>query len=586
MMSLKFRFTLLSVSITLLAFIATWSPVTSLLEEVIEEWAVRYAEKQVLFDRQRTLQPIIRELALSRQFAQSSALINFARNPEDPELRSLALKEMENFRYNFLEMNYFVALYKSGEYFHNDANNTYQNRQLRYVLDPLKETDRWFYTLIEQKRNIYVNVNPDAELGVTKLWIDILLTDGNEALGVVGTGLNLSAILAQITHDTDPGVSNIFVDHSGVIQLHRDQSLINFSSLTRGSEKLHNVKQLIDHQDDKALLTQAMRDAFRQKDKVISHYVQSEGKKSLLAVAYLPEIDWYEVTLIDINTLLPLSRFSSILMIYGTALFMMIILLNLAVRTMIINPVNRLNRTLEALSIKPSQASKPETKTEICDLSQHFSLLSQAISQNQSDMQHQLELCQQKLERVRRTDPLTELLNRHGMLSLLEAQHSKTEGTDERYSLIWLDLDNIKEINDRYGHIQGDQALQNAANIMKNHIDEAVIGTSCRWGSDELLAMVNQTHAYQILTVAEAIRLDIERSQSTNIQPDLQVTASIGAYIAREGDSLNDALHHTASALSRAKMEGRNLVRFSHEAGLNQPNTLPQIAPRQADKTS
>lgn len=572
-MSLKLRFTLFSVILILLSSFAAWTSVSRLMEEVIEEWAVRYAEKQVLYDRQRTLQPMIRELALSRQFAQSSALINFARNPEDPDLRSLALKEMENFRFNFLEMNYFVALRKTGEYFHNDANNTYQNNQLRYILDPENPSDKWFYALIEQKRTINVNVNMDAELKVTKVWLNILLTDGEEVLGIAGTGLNLNAVLNRVTQQTEPGVTNIFVDHTGAIQLHHDTNLVNFSSFTQPSDQQHNVQQLIDKEKDRAQLRQAMRQAYLHNDEVFSNYISLDNKRTLMAVAYLPEIDWYEVTLIDIDTLLPMDRFSSMFLVYGFTLIAMILILNLAIRFMVLGPVNRLNQAMATLSEGGIPDQKLKGKAEIGDLMRNFNQMVRTLSQNRAEMEHQLELRQQELERAKRIDPLTGLLNRHGMLSLLE-EHSKNPPDDANlcYSLIWIDLDFMKEINDRYGLSYGDKALKTVSEIMKKHLDDAVLGTSCRWGGDELLAMVNHTQAYQVLAIAEAIRLEVERSRPQYAEQSahyIPLTISVGAYVVKNGDSLNEALHYTDTALFRAKAEGRNLVRLSNEGKLS-----------------
>jgi hypothetical protein len=62
---------------------------------------VRYAEKQVLYDKSRLLQPIVREIALSRQFANSQEIRNWARKPDDPELFRRAIAEMESFPAEF-----------------------------------------------------------------------------------------------------------------------------------------------------------------------------------------------------------------------------------------------------------------------------------------------------------------------------------------------------------------------------------------------------------------------------------------------------------------------------------------------------
>lgn len=568
-MSLSLRFILLSIILVVISSFAAWSSVSSLAEEVIEEWAVRYAEKQVLYDRQRTLQPLIRELALSRQFSQSQDLIDFARNPEDPELRRRAIKEMESFRFNFLEMNYFVALAKSGEYFHNDANNTYQGNQLRYVLNPENPDDAWFYKLMEQRRDLHVNVNYDASLDVTKIWMDILLTDGDEVLGVVGTGLNLSVILNEVAQQAEKGVNNIFVDYNGTIQLHHNSDLVNLSSFTRPADQLHNVEDMVDSEKDKRLLRQAMAESFRQKDKVVSHYVNVEGHRSLMAVAYLPEIDWYEVTLIDIDTLLPISRFSSMFIVYGITLIVLILALNLAIRFMVLRPLSRLNHGMN--NIRQGRQARMALKGpgEIGRLMQHFNQMADEIAQTRDEMDARLEQQNRALDRAKRIDPVTNLLNRNTLLNLLKTRFREANDNSgqDGFSLIWLDIDFLKEINDRYGHEQGDEALQIVAEIVRKHIDDDIIGTSGRWGDDEILASVSFTQPHQVLAIAETIRLEIERSRPAYAEQaphHIPLTVSIGACISADQLGLRDALNKADAALYRAKSEGRNLVRLNN----------------------
>ncbi|MFC6673143.1 hypothetical protein [Marinobacterium aestuariivivens] len=186
-----------------------------LAEDIIEQWAIRYAEKQVLYDKSRALQPIIREIALSRQFADSQQIREWARDPDDEALTARAMTEMENFRLNFADRSYFVALLESGRYYHNNADNEYAGREFRYVLDPDKPADSWFYDIIEQQRDMHLNVNPDIPLGVTKLWIDVLLRDGQQILGVVGTGLDLTQFLEKVVDERTPGITSLFVDHQG-----------------------------------------------------------------------------------------------------------------------------------------------------------------------------------------------------------------------------------------------------------------------------------------------------------------------------------------------------------------------------------
>ena len=114
-MNLQPRFHLLTIVFFVVFAIPSWMAVRALAEGIMEQWAVRYAEKQVLYDKGRTLQPILREVALSRQLASSQPVREWARKPDDARLTERAVKEMENFRQNFQDHSYFVALLGNGQ---------------------------------------------------------------------------------------------------------------------------------------------------------------------------------------------------------------------------------------------------------------------------------------------------------------------------------------------------------------------------------------------------------------------------------------------------------------------------------------
>lgn len=236
-MSLRLGFQLLTLGLFVVAAVPVWFAVHAMAEGIVEQWAVRYAEKQVLYDKSRMLQPILREVALSRQLADSAVLIDWAGDPDNPDKTRDALEELERFRVNFQDQNYFVGLLSNGRYYHNNRTNDYIVEPLRYVLDPAHSKDAWFYDLINQGRDVHINVNPDPELGLTKLWIDVLLRDQSGVLGVVGTGLDLSDFTVKVVDLNAPGITSLIVNHMGAIQVHRNHALIDFGSISKKGER-------------------------------------------------------------------------------------------------------------------------------------------------------------------------------------------------------------------------------------------------------------------------------------------------------------------------------------------------------------
>src|SRR5690606_18723239 len=126
-------------------------------------------------------------------------------------------------------------------------------QELRYRLQPGNPDDYWFYRIIEQNRDLHLNVNPDIPLQVTKLWIDVLLRDGDTILGVVGTGLDLTRFIEEVMHTTDPGITQLFFDHEGAIQVSRDQAQIDFASITKAAQDKKTIRQWLTSNEQQAL---------------------------------------------------------------------------------------------------------------------------------------------------------------------------------------------------------------------------------------------------------------------------------------------------------------------------------------------
>ena len=290
-MSLKTRFLGLAAVLIVAAGTASWLAYRALSEDIIERWGQQVAEIQVRYDSARLLQSLEREIGLARQMANSSALIQWAQSPDDPTLKTLAIRQMESFRSNFRDNSYFVALHANGHYYYNNANNEYAGQQFRYVLNPGKPDDAWFFQLIDEGRDFHLNVNPDTELGVTKLWIDVLMRDAdNNIVGMVGTGLNLDDFLQDIVDIGQDGITTLFVDYNGAIQLYRDRNYIDFATIIKPEGQKNTVDLLFDDPQDKQQIL-GMLQMLKQRDgedgAVESGFVSVDGRKHLAGVAFL-----------------------------------------------------------------------------------------------------------------------------------------------------------------------------------------------------------------------------------------------------------------------------------------------------------
>jgi hypothetical protein len=196
-MRLSARFYLLMVAIFLSFSLVSWLAFSDMVNKINVLWGKRFAERQVLFDKHRTLSPLIREIRLARQMAAEPALIEMALHEEDKAVRRRATKVMERYRFDFRDHSYFAAFARSGNYYFNDSAGQYSDKQYRYTLSPREKRDYWFYATLKSGVDYQVNLDSDAHLGVVKVWINVLLKNGSEVLGVIGTGIDLTEFLKE-----------------------------------------------------------------------------------------------------------------------------------------------------------------------------------------------------------------------------------------------------------------------------------------------------------------------------------------------------------------------------------------------------
>ena len=155
-------------------------------------------------------------------------------------------------------------------------------------------------------------------------------------------------------------------------------------------------------------------------------------------------------------------------------------------------------------------------------------------------------------------DPLTKLLNRSSLEPSLqrEIQLSKRHGSP--LSLIMLDIDNFKKINDNYGHLAGDNILIKIAFIISNTIRET--DYAFRIGGEEFLILLNDTSIKDAEKLAERIRTKVEQSYVTFENHKLSYTISLGiSYLQPENDQ-QSLIKKADKAMYKAKTSGKNQV--------------------------
>ncbi|WP_404341897.1 diguanylate cyclase [Pseudoalteromonas mariniglutinosa] len=173
----------------------------------------------------------------------------------------------------------------------------------------------------------------------------------------------------------------------------------------------------------------------------------------------------------------------------------------------------------------------------------------------------ELEEKNRALEQLNMEDALTQTKNRRyfDKKLLMDIRRSRREQTP--LSIIMLDIDNFKAINDNYGHLTGDQAIRAAADIIKQHLKRP-LDEVARYGGEEFVMLMPNTPLAGALEIAETIRQAIENADIIVAGTTIKFTASIGIYSAIAEDINNPSLFTDCAdkALYHAKQSGRNRV--------------------------
>ncbi|WP_420135172.1 sensor domain-containing diguanylate cyclase [Rhodopseudomonas sp.] len=181
-----------------------------------------------------------------------------------------------------------------------------------------------------------------------------------------------------------------------------------------------------------------------------------------------------------------------------------------------------------------------------------------------------------KLAQKASTDALTGVPNRFMFDERLQEEVARSERTNAPFSLVLLDVDRFKAINDAYGHPRGDQVLVQLARTVKANVRQTDL--LARWGGEEFVLLLIDTELAGAAEVAEKLRVLIAHTPFEQVGT---VTSSFGAAEFRPGDSPSGVLARADQALYRAKLHGRNRVELDGELLANVPLVpdMPQDSP-------
>ena len=167
-----------------------------------------------------------------------------------------------------------------------------------------------------------------------------------------------------------------------------------------------------------------------------------------------------------------------------------------------------------------------------------------------------------ELTRIATVDAVTGLFNRRYFERQVEAEVQRARRQGQALALLMIDIDDFKRINDTWGHLEGDRALREVADLLRSGV--RIFDVCARYGGEEFVIVMPGASAEVAMHVAERIRRQVEQH---SLHDPMPITISIGIGMLRPHDAIEDLIATADRALISAKAAGKNLVWIDGHSG-------------------
>ncbi|NNH79309.1 GGDEF domain-containing protein [Acinetobacter sp. ANC 5380] len=275
--------------------------------------------------------------------------------------------------------------------------------------------------------------------------------------------------------------------------------------------------------------------------------INSRGVENLAGFAYIPSVNWIVVSQQPTEELL--KQANVILLKVSVGIFIFYFFIFFIVWRMsrfISSPLNSLAKMASMLNQPDIQDKIKQVDPwyfEVLKFRTSLLLSSRTFSEKITELRQHVN-----------TDPLTGLYNRRGMQIFLK----ELVGLGRSFAVLAIDIDFFKNVNDTYGHDQGDIVLKNFASFMNNNFRDEDI--CCRIGGEEFIVLMTTSDPKVAYNAAERLRKTMESSNIDSIGP---ITISVGmAFWPKNSDDVTEVFKMADNKLYQAKNSGRNCIRY------------------------
>lgn len=376
-LTLRTKFAVVISAVFIVATLLLLVTLSGVTTRIINDFARRIATKQALNDKNKILAVIEREVVLAQKMADDTVLKRWFLSADNPAMRSAAMEQLESYRRLFRDKSYFAAMGSTLRYY--VANKSEKSTMV--VLSPEKPADKWYFESIRKVDKYALNLDYGTAINQIKVWINVIMKDGGgNNIGIVGSGIDITDFLNKIIHTEEKGISAVLVDRQGVVQAYEDHVIVERNATERDESKKITIYSLVGDQTFAEQLKLALRDLPNKNESIAVFPLQIAGKKSVAAVAFIKDIGWYNIVLLDVSNVLKINDFMPIILASIIILLIVILVIGWQMHKMVLAPLNLLNVASEKIAQGSYATRLPVRRNdEIGILTKSFNIMAETV---------------------------------------------------------------------------------------------------------------------------------------------------------------------------------------------------------------